>query len=349
MIFVSAGPFTMGADRVGQEDEHPAHEVTLAAFWLDKTEVTNEAYEKCVTAKVCRPHDPKSSQLNKFGGDEAFRSPRQPISSISWEESRTYCQWIGKRLPREAEWEKAARGTDARKYPWGNEPPDATRGVYAGSRTAEVGSRPLGAGPYGHLDMAGNVWEWLEDIYDPYAYRRAGADRGIPGSCDEVLAAQNELRQKGKQGFTGSNPVPTECERNLRGGAFNYDGPGLRSSNRVHHPASFRLIMSGVRCAKDGGESFRHFALIGIDHPALVDEFVVLGKRHAERWPQATRRARFARARKAFALACDARRASIARVVCARFAGPRKVRQCHAVVRLGIANEPLGRVALPEL
>jgi formylglycine-generating enzyme required for sulfatase activity len=252
MIFVPAGPFTMGTDRGGQEDEHPAHEVTLAAFWLDKTEVTNEAYERCVAAKVCRPHDPKSSQLNKFGGDEAFRSPRQPISSISWEEARTYCQWLGKRLPREAEWEKAARSTDARRYPWGNDPPDATRAVYAGSRTAEVGSRPAGAGPYGHLDMAGNVWEWLEDTYDPYAYRRAGAERGLPGSCEEVMAAQDELRKKGQQGFTGTNPIPTECERNLRGGAFNYDGPGLRSSNRVHHPASFRLIMSGMRCAKDG-------------------------------------------------------------------------------------------------
>ena len=103
--------------------------------------------------------------------------------------------------------------------------------------------------------MAGNVWEWLEDIYDPYAYRRAGADRGAPGSCDEVLATQNELRQKGLQGFTGSNPIPTECEHVLRGGAFNYDAPGLRSSNRVHHPGHFRLIMSGVRCAKDASSN----------------------------------------------------------------------------------------------
>jgi formylglycine-generating enzyme required for sulfatase activity len=251
MIFVPAGPFTMGADKGGQEDEHPAHQVTLRGFWLDRTEVTNEAYERCVQASVCRPHDPKSSSLNRFGGDAAFRGPRQPISSISWDDARTYCKWVGKRLPTEAEWEKAARGTDARRFPWGEAPPDPSRGVYAGARTADVGSRPDGAGPFGHLDMAGNVWEWLEDHYDPYAYRRPGADRGVPGTCEEILAAQDELRRKGAQGYTGTNPIPTECERCLRGGAFNYDGPGLRSSNRVHHPGSFRLVMSGVRCAKD--------------------------------------------------------------------------------------------------
>ncbi len=251
MILVPAGPFTMGADQGGQEDEHPAHTVTLAAYWLDKNEVTNEAYERCVAAKVCRPPDPKSAEVNHFGSDQAFRAPRQPISSISWDDAKTFCGWLGKRLPTEAEWEKAARGTDGRKYPWGNEPPDETRGVFASNRTADVGSRPNGAGPFGHLDMAGNVWEWLEDIYDPYAYGRPRADRGIPGSCAEVLAAQDELRRKGSHGYTGTNPIPTECEHALRGGAFNYGGPGLRSSNRVHHPGHFRLIMSGVRCAKD--------------------------------------------------------------------------------------------------
>jgi formylglycine-generating enzyme required for sulfatase activity len=118
-----------------------------------------------------------------------------------------------------------------------------------------VGTHPEGKGPYGHLDMAGNVWEWLEDIYDPYAYRRPQAERGIAGSCDEVMAAEDELRKKGQQGFTGTNPIPSECEHVLRGGAFNYDGPGLRSSNRVHHPGTFRLIMSGVRCAKSAASS----------------------------------------------------------------------------------------------
>jgi len=251
MLLVPAGPFTMGSDRAGQGDEHPAHQVTLAAFWLDKTEVSNEAYERCVAGNVCAPHDPKSSLLNRLGGDQAFRAPKQPISSISWDDAKAFCAWVGKRLPREAEWEKAARGTDARTYPWGEDPPDAERAVFATSHTGEVGTHPKGAGPYGHLDMAGNVWEWLEDIYDPYAYRRSQADRGIPGTCKEAMAAQEELRQKGIQGFTGSNPIPTECERVLRGGAFNYGGPGLRSSNRVHHPGRFRLVMSGFRCAKD--------------------------------------------------------------------------------------------------
>lgn len=117
--------------------------------------------------------------------------------------------------------------------------------------TEDVGTRPEGAGPYGHLDLAGNVWEWVADEYDPYAYRRPTADKGIPGSCAEIRRAQDELCAAGKRGFTGSNPIPNGCERVLRGGAYNYGGPGLRAMNRVHHPGSFRLIMSGFRCARD--------------------------------------------------------------------------------------------------
>jgi iron(II)-dependent oxidoreductase len=117
--------------------------------------------------------------------------------------------------------------------------------------TDDVGTHPSGAGPYGHLDLVGNVWEWMEDEYDPYAYLRPSAGQGRPGTCPEILKALSELRAQGKQGFTGKNPLPTECERVLRGGAFNYDAPGLRASNRVHHPGRFRLVMSGFRCAKD--------------------------------------------------------------------------------------------------
>jgi formylglycine-generating enzyme required for sulfatase activity len=251
MALVPAGPFTMGADTGGEPDEHPAHRVVLAAFYLDLSEVTNEAWEACVTAKACPPVDATSAVRNGFGSDASFRGPRQPVSAVSWDAARGYCAWLGKRLPTEAEWEKAARGTDARRYPWGNEEPTPDRAVYTGhGATGEVGTHPRGDGPYGHHDMAGNVWEWMEDVYDPYAYRRPGAAEGKGGTCEETLAALTELRDKGVKGFTGSNPLPTECERVLRGGAFNYPAPGLRSSNRVHHPARYRLVMSGVRCAK---------------------------------------------------------------------------------------------------
>jgi formylglycine-generating enzyme required for sulfatase activity len=250
MALVPAGPFTMGADAGGELDEHPAHPVTLPAFYLDLTEVTNEAYQRCVGAGACPPPDPKNAEANRFGPDSRFRGPRQPVSSVGWDSARGYCAWVGKRLPTEAEWEKAARGEGARRYPWGNEEPSPEHAVFGGSVTMEVGTHLKGDGPYGHHDLAGNVWEWVEDVYDPYAYTRPGAAEGKGGSCDEALAALAELRNQGKKGFTGSNPIPTECEHVLRGGAFNYAGPGLRSSNRVHHPGRFHLVMSGFRCAK---------------------------------------------------------------------------------------------------
>jgi formylglycine-generating enzyme required for sulfatase activity len=251
MAPVPAGPFTMGADHGGEEDEHPAHPVTVAAFYLDLTEVSNQAWDRCVAARACPPPDATSAARNGFGGDGRFRGPRQPVSAVSWDEARAYCAWLGKRLPTEAEWEKAARGTDARRYPWGNEEPTPERARFSGGGvTAEVGTHPRGDGPYGHHDLAGNVWEWVEDVYDPYAYRRPGAAEGKGSTCAQAMDGLNELRTQGKRGFTGSNPIPTECEHVLRGGAFNYPGPGLRSTNRVHHPGRYHLVMSGFRCAR---------------------------------------------------------------------------------------------------
>ena len=246
MLLVPAGPFTMGADHGGQEDEHPAHVVTLAAFWLDAREVTNGDWDECVAAHVCRP---KSETVRSEHPD--FNGPRQPVSGITWDDARGYCEWRGKRLPREAEFEKAVRDTDDRRFAWGNDPPTHDKTVFGSGHPEDVGTHPGGRGPYGHDDLAGNIWEWQEDEYDPYAYRRATAPEGKPGSCPEILAAQDELRRQNKQGFTGSNPIPTECEHSIRGGAYNYDPDGLRATNRVHHPGKYRIPMLGVRCAKD--------------------------------------------------------------------------------------------------
>lgn len=253
MFLVPAGPFLMGADSGGEPDEWPAHKVTLPAFYLDETEVTNGDYARCIQAETCPPPDPRNADRNGVGPDKLFRGPKQPVSSVSWESARAYCRFVGKRLPREAELEKAARGTDGRLYPWGNAPPGPERAVFAVSVTADVGTHPAGRGPYGHHDLAGNVWEWAEDVYDPFAYGRAGAPEGKGGTCEETMAAYEELRKKRKQGFTGSNAIPTECERVLRGGGFNYHATGLRSTNRVHHPARYRMVMSGFRCARDAG------------------------------------------------------------------------------------------------
>jgi formylglycine-generating enzyme required for sulfatase activity len=154
-------------------------------------------------------------------------------------------------LPREAEFERAVRGDDGRRFPWGNAPPTKERTVFATNAPEDVGTHPEGRGPYGHEDLAGNVWEWIDDDYDPLAYRRDTAAEGKAGSCEEIVRAQDKLRAEGKQGFTGTNPIPNECEKSIRGGAYNYPADGLRSTNRIHHPARFKLRMTGLRCAKD--------------------------------------------------------------------------------------------------
>lgn len=246
MLWVPPGTFTMGTDHGGEEDEHPAHPVTLSGFWLDRTAVTNEAYAACVHAGACHPPGPR---------DPKYAPPNHPVDAVSWDDAKAYCAWAGKRLPREAEYERAMRDDDGRMYAWGNDLPTPERTTFGRSlefgSTDDVGTHPAGRGPYGHDDLAGNVWQWCEDEYDPYAYRRKTADRGVPGTCAEILAAQDELRAKGQQGFTGSNPIPHECEHVLRGGAFNYDAFGLRATNRVHHPGRFKIVMAGFRCAKD--------------------------------------------------------------------------------------------------
>ena len=166
-VYVPAGPFDMGLDE-GGFDEKPRHEVELDAFWIMQTEVTNEQYEKCVTADVCSP--PFNPD---WGADDFWANyDTHPVTEVTWEQAATYAEWAGGRLPTEAEWEKAARGTDGRRYPWGNTTPSEQRLNYNDNvgDTQPVGSYPDGASPYGALDMAGNVWEWVADWYGEEYY-----------------------------------------------------------------------------------------------------------------------------------------------------------------------------------
>jgi formylglycine-generating enzyme required for sulfatase activity len=181
MVYVPAGEFLMGsAEGEGDPDEHPQHAVFLDAFWIDRTEVTNAQYRQCVEAGAC----------SKPGcwGDSRLNADQQPAACVKWSRADAYCRWAGARLPTEAEWEKAARGTDGRIYPWGNEF-DGTRLNFCDkncasawrdssaddgyAHTAPVGSYPAGASPYGALDMAGNVWEWAADWYAADTYARS--------------------------------------------------------------------------------------------------------------------------------------------------------------------------------
>lgn len=252
MLPVPGGTFIMGLDHPRAiPDERLEHPVTLKPYLLDKTEVTNKAYEECVAASVCAKPKQPDTRKNGFAALSEFRRPDHPVSGVSQTDAENYCRFRGKRLPTEAEFERAARGDDGRLYAWGNSPPTPELAQYRSKVTAKVGDHPKGAGPYGHLDLAGNVWEWTSDLYDPFAYTRDTASKGIPADCPTILKTQEKLRREGKHGFTGTNPIPTVCDHVLRGGAFNYFPFGLRASNRVHHPGHWRMIMAGFRCAKD--------------------------------------------------------------------------------------------------
>jgi formylglycine-generating enzyme required for sulfatase activity len=165
---IPAGEFLMGSpDNVGSSDEHPQHTVYLDAFWIMQTEVTNAQYAKCVAAGACSAPD------NNRWQDAAYAD--HPVIYVDWNQASAYARWAGGRLPTEAEWEKAARGTDGRTYPWGNEAPAASLANCCEfvNDTTPVGSYPAGASPYGALDMAGNVWEWTADWYDGSYYSQS--------------------------------------------------------------------------------------------------------------------------------------------------------------------------------
>ena len=174
MVYVPSGEFTMGTNEADRSnfnqrdnvplqfnDARPQHKATTKAFFIDKTEVTNAQYrEYCVATGVPFPPHWKDGEIPE--GEDNF-----PIHHVNWFEASGYARWANKRLPTEAEWEKAARGTDGRRFPWGNNW-DAAKAHTSGERPREVGQFAAGASPYGALDMIGNVAEWTASWFDAY-------------------------------------------------------------------------------------------------------------------------------------------------------------------------------------
>ena len=170
-VFISAGEFTMGSNDE-ETNQQPEHNVYLDNYWIDKTEVTNSMYQLCVEEEVCIvPDQIKSARRDVYFGNPVYGE--YPVIYVNWNQAKIYCEWIGGRLPTEAEWEKAARGTDKRNYPWGNNLPTNYLANFDNliGDTVRVGHYQLGESPYGVLDMAGNVWEWVFDLYGEDYYQ----------------------------------------------------------------------------------------------------------------------------------------------------------------------------------
>lgn len=236
MLLVPEGEFIMGSD-VWEQNEMPSHKVFLEDFYIDEYEVTNIKYRKCIEAGACQEPDLNTcyvwmedrwKQGVKLGED--FKRDRYPVVCVKWEDANSYCMWAGKRLPTEAEWEKAARGTDGRTYPWGNEAAtceyavmyDGGIGCERRGSNQEVGSKPKGASPYGAMDMAGNVWEWVADWRDEKYYL-------------------NSPYKMPKGPATGTLRV-------LRGGSWDYAKTVRSTIRSAAPPVDYRSSHVGFRC-----------------------------------------------------------------------------------------------------
>ncbi len=215
MVEIPGGEFLMGRNNAADPEETPAHSVSLASYYLDKTPVTNSQYAGFVRATNGQGA-PDSIQSEFPAGQDAW-----PVTNVSWHEASDYCQANGKRLPTEAEWEFAARGTDSRLYPWGNE---FTKGLANSTESGlnhpePVGMRTAAASPFGVLGMSGNVWEWCEEDYIPYPGHRS--DFSIPAAAKVI-----------------------------RGGSFESDKDHVTTTTRNLELASTHSPRIGFRCAK---------------------------------------------------------------------------------------------------
>lgn len=227
MVSVPAGEFQMGCDpeHAGGFNcawgELPLHTVFLDDYYIDKTEVTYAQYDECVLSGGCSGY---------VSNNPDYAS--HPVVRVNWNQATAYCAWAGKRLPTEAEWEKAARGPDPRAYPWGDTSPTCAlanfatgSGVYCVGKTSPVGSYPDGASPYGALDMAGNVWEWVQDWVDPNYYENSPY----------------------------SNPTGPDSPtygKVIRGGSWGHQSFSMRTTTRSYYYPTYGVWSLGFRCAR---------------------------------------------------------------------------------------------------
>ena len=234
MVYVAPATFTMGSDQ-NDANETPAHKVTISkGFFLDKTEVRAGEYAVCVRDGGCTKNHLKIGEKEIFSGcnqGDVLETSRHPVNCIDQDQAAQYCKSVGKRLPTEAEWELAARGTDGRTYPWGNAKPTTcwmaivggVSGACARKGTWEVGTTADGRSPVGAFDMAGNVWEWVGDGYEMYP----------------------------KSDVTDPFVPPTGSRGVLRGGSWDYSVSAARTTSRLPLSRTSAQISTGFRCAKD--------------------------------------------------------------------------------------------------
>ena len=229
-ILISAGSFLRGSlSTQGNTDERPQRSITLSAYYIDKYEVTNARYKTCVDAGTCTaPGNVNFGSRIPYYGNATYAN--YPVVNVNWTQARAFCTWAGRRLPTGAEWEKAARGTDGRVYPWGGQAPDCNRAnflngsTYCFDTTRQVGAYPTGASPYSVMDMAGNVGEWVNDWYSSTYYNTAP---------------------------TSNPPGPASgTSRVVRGGGWDNSASTVRSAYRQPDtPVSWNQL-TGFRCAR---------------------------------------------------------------------------------------------------
>ncbi|WP_447970906.1 formylglycine-generating enzyme family protein [Nitrospira sp. M1] len=232
MVTIPAGPFIHGStDSEGRPDERPRRKIFLHAYTLDKYEVTNRQYQKFIEETLHKP------PLNVYNDEKDFDISgveELPVVQVTWHDAVDYCFWAGKRLPTEAEWEKAARGTDGRIYPWGDSTHDTVPanfdGEWRGVETLmNATSLPEGASPYGIHHMAGNVREWVEDWYTPDYYKNS-PERNPRGPDSGILKV-------------------------IRGGSWRSFLPDLRVMSRGKGGFALKTHGIGFRCARDASLS----------------------------------------------------------------------------------------------